>query len=286
MELLWRNGQVVMQSQTNRKSGTTTSNESNAAVLNKHDQLCWNSTNLIQDDEHVSWLHYPLDDPMGNEFGSNFLIDFADQVDASKHIKQLENERMYTKLNPFDANSGISSVHQKQHVVKHSTGPALTTIPMAPPKFLVPPCPKNLDLTRHVNLGSSVGGYVPKIRTDEFVNGDVREASTMTVGSSHCSSNHIGNDVSRTSRNGVINSSPAVLKDNNNNNRKFVPQGPKGKPDSPDPTMASSSGGSGSSFMISAGTNSHKRKSNNVDESEYQSEVCLILSPLSIYLTV
>ncbi|CAM8890936.1 unnamed protein product [Rhodiola kirilowii] len=281
VELLWRNGQVVMHSQTHRKSGASDPNEPKA--VHKHDQSsfkgsesCWNPSNLIQDDETVSWLHYPLDDPMENEFGSNLFIELADQVEANKHIKQFENEKMYTKLNPFDVNSVMPSVNQ-QPVAKYSAGPALTTIRMAPPKFPVPsvplPSPNNLDLTKHVNLGSSVGNIGTK-RTNELSIGDIREGSTMTVGSSHCSSNHIANEVSRTSRNGASNKniSPIVIKNNNNNNRKFVPHRPEGKPGSPDPTMTSSSGGSGSSFMISAGTNSHKRKASNIEESEFQSD--------------
>uniref|UniRef100_A0A7N0T2X0 Uncharacterized protein n=1 Tax=Kalanchoe fedtschenkoi TaxID=63787 RepID=A0A7N0T2X0_KALFE len=282
MELLWRNGQVVMHSQTHRKSGSTAPNDPMAAQ--KHDQSsfkgcesCWNPSNLIQDDETVSWLQYPLDDPLERESGSNLFIELADQVEANKHVKQFENDNIYSKLNPFEANNGMPSVHQ-QPVVKHSAGPAMATIPMAPrkiPMLSVPLSnPSTLNHTQHVNAGSSEVHFVAK-RTDNIAHGGIREGSTMTVGSSHCGSNLIANEVSRTSRNGVSNKniSPTVFK--NSSDRKNFPPKAKGQLDSPDPTMSSSSGGSGSSFMLSAGTttNSHKRKASNIEDYECQSDV-------------
>lgn len=65
MELLWQNGQVVMQSQNNKKvetqQPTTVNNHNNrsSTVLDDETTPC----NLyMHEDEMVSWLHYPSDD--------------------------------------------------------------------------------------------------------------------------------------------------------------------------------------------------------------------------------
>nr|XP_043635714.1 transcription factor PIF1-like isoform X2 [Erigeron canadensis] len=64
MELLWQNGQVVMQSQSqrpggNKKAETTSSREIRSSVMEDETTPC----NLfMQEDEMVSWLHYPSED--------------------------------------------------------------------------------------------------------------------------------------------------------------------------------------------------------------------------------
>ncbi|KAM0028247.1 putative transcription factor bHLH family [Helianthus debilis subsp. tardiflorus] len=64
MELLWQNGQVVMHNQnqrsvTNKKPETTSSREIRSGNIDDETTPC----NLfMQEDEMVSWLHYPTDD--------------------------------------------------------------------------------------------------------------------------------------------------------------------------------------------------------------------------------
>ncbi|KAJ0742376.1 putative transcription factor bHLH family [Helianthus annuus] len=64
MELLWQNGQVVMHNQnqrsvTNKKPETTSSREIRSGNIEDETTPC----NLfMQEDEMVSWLHYPTDD--------------------------------------------------------------------------------------------------------------------------------------------------------------------------------------------------------------------------------
>lgn len=78
-ELLWRNGQLVLNSQTNKKSNPI-ANESKQ--INKNDERqkeTGNSSGLMsQGDETVSWLQYPLEEEesIDKEFYSNFFGEF------------------------------------------------------------------------------------------------------------------------------------------------------------------------------------------------------------------
>ncbi|CAN1229370.1 Transcription factor PIF5 [Linum perenne] len=88
VELLWRDGQVVLQTQTPKR-------------INHHNVNNNPLSDLIQDDETVSWIHYPF--PDGNddtEFCSNVLSEFPEFPAASVH----------------DQNEGISKqTNQQQH---------------------------------------------------------------------------------------------------------------------------------------------------------------------------
>ncbi|KAF7833395.1 transcription factor PIF4-like isoform X1 [Senna tora] len=66
VELLWQNGQVVLNSQTHKKPVLRTNNGSYGNNL----------SNLFQEDETVSWIdQYPLEDPLERELCSSFLPD-------------------------------------------------------------------------------------------------------------------------------------------------------------------------------------------------------------------
>ncbi|KAK4796853.1 hypothetical protein SAY86_029179 [Trapa natans] len=79
MELIWQNGQVVMQSQTRGRPGLNhlgsqqlpKKSEANYHYQNTNGSYA-NSSTLIQDDETVSWINYPVDDPL-EEFCSPFF---------------------------------------------------------------------------------------------------------------------------------------------------------------------------------------------------------------------
>jgi len=149
-----------------------------------------------------------------------------------------------------------------------------------PPGFLFPEsAQQNHDLGGPVKvlnfsqLGSSSGQYGGK-ESDGLMQREVRECSVMTVGSSHCDSNQVPNDGVGTS--GV--SAGPVKGDF----QKVIPQSENGKTETLEPTVTSSSGGSGNSFgrtcRQSTGVNSQKRKERDAEVSECQSEVKLSFS--------
>ncbi|KAK9284423.1 hypothetical protein L1049_023595 [Liquidambar formosana] len=291
VELLWRNGQVVLHSQTHRKPGP---NPNESRPVQKHDQPTLRgsgshgySSNLDQYDETVSWIHYPLEDSLEKEFCSNFFMELpsSDPIEANKPIKQFEDD----KLIKFSASNSTNLVASSQQpVFKHSVGPEFPGNPMPPPRFQIPDSalqnPNSGGFGKVVNfsqfsvggdLGSSNGQFRGK-EPENVAQGEVKECSVMTIGSSHCGSNQVGNELSRVSSSncaGTTGLSSGPVKDNA---CKIMPQCERGQTEMLEPTGTSSSGGSGSSFgrtcKQSTGINSHKRKGKYAEDSECQSE--------------
>ncbi|XP_050381619.1 transcription factor PIF4-like [Argentina anserina] len=297
VELLWRNGQVVLQSQTNRKSGL---NPNESRQVQKHDQIrvggfCGNSGNMIHDEDTVSMIQYPLEDSFDKDFCSHFFSEMpsCDTLDLEKPIKQFGEEK-FVKFDASNANHLVSSAPQTN--VKSSTGVAYPENPMPPPRFQISnPTEKNQNLGglgRVVNFSQfstlgkgDIGSSRKQLRGNEpekLNKAEVRECSMMTVGSSYSGSNQVPNDfdVSRASSNGDgttgFSNGPLY-----NNVQKMMPLSEGGMTETLDPTLTSSSGGSGSSFgrgKQSNVVNSNKRKGRDAEDSECQSEAAEIES--------
>lgn len=299
VELLWRNGQVVLQSQKAKKPSLIANEvrqfQKQNQPLYRSNVSCGNSSNLIQDDETVSWIQDPLDDSFEKEFCSNFFSELppADPIEIVKQpIKHFQDDKQ-TRFGAFDTATHVTFGNSLK---KNSKPPAaLAEIPMntmPPPRFQFPDSTRQAkdlgDLGKLVNfsqvpvplkgdLGSSNGGR----ECGNLIQGEGRDCSAMTVGSSHCGSNQVPNpndlDVSRVSTSGFGNAglSAGLSKEDN---RKMVAQGERDKIETMDPTATSSSGGSGSSMDRSrtigqsTGGNSNKRKGRDGEESECQSE--------------
>ncbi|XP_009602219.1 transcription factor PIF4 [Nicotiana tabacum] len=245
VELLWRNGEVVLHSQTHKKQPGYDPNE--CRQFNKHDQQtirdvvsCGNHTNLIQDDETISWLNCPIDESFEKEFCSPFLSEIStNPIEVDKSIRQSEDNKAF-KFDTLEINN----------VFPHSHHSGFDPNPMPPPRF-------------H-NTGSAKQH-------------NVKEGSVMTVGSSHCGSNQVAidADTSRFSSSANIGLSAAMITDYTG---KVSPQSDTMDRDTFEPANTSSSGGSGSSYArtcnLSAATNSqsHKRKSRDGEEPECQSK--------------
>lgn len=303
VEILWKNGQVVLQSQKPKKTSLM-SNE--VRQFQKQNQPIYrsnvssgNSSNLIQDDETVSWIQDPLDDSFEKEFCSNFFDELspADPIEIVKQpIKHFQDDK-HTRFGAFDTTTTTTQVtfgNSPKPNLKPSA--ALVEFPtnatMPPPRFQFPDSTRQTkdlgDLGNMMNfsqvhvplkgdLGSSNGGR----ECGNLIQGEGRDCSAMTVGSSHCGSNQVPNpndlDASRVSTSGFGNAclSAGLSKEDY---RKMVPQGERSKTETMDPTATSSSGGSGSSMDRSrtigqsTGGNSNKRKGRDREESECQSE--------------
>ncbi|KAM0956096.1 hypothetical protein ACFX2A_024914 [Malus domestica] len=292
VELLWRNGQVVLNSQTHRKPSLNPNDQ--PRQVQKHDQqsirsggLYGNSGSLIQDDDAVSLIHYPLEDSFDKEFCSHFFSELhsCGPIELDKPIKQFEGDK-------FDASdTGRLVSNSPQPNVKSSAGVEYPANPMPPPRYhcinSTDQPNQNRGLGKIVNFaqfatpgklsaGSSRGQLGGK-EAGDLAQAEVRECSVMTVGSSYAGSNQVLNelDVSRASSNcdGTTGLSAGHFYDNVH---KIMPQSETGKTDTLDPTLTSSSGGSGSSFgrggKQSNVVNSNKRKVRDAEDSECQSE--------------
>nr|ALI87042.1 phytochrome interacting factor 5-like protein [Catharanthus roseus] len=276
VELLWENGQVVLHSQTHRKSGpagvpdhpfdssTRQLNNNNNSNNKQATTSCGNPTaTLIQDNDTVSWIHCQVDDPFDKEFSSNFLPVIplpTPQLEDPPHKQQIQHCRTHPSTN-FGPN------------------------PLPAPRFQsdsnnvrggVSKCP---NVLLKADLGSSNSGPRP---SSHMIIGEVREYSMRTVGSSHCGSNQVAMDAdtSRASSCGIGNndlSAAAVVKDYEG---KLGSQNyERGERETHELANTSSSGGSGTSFgRTCTATDSLKRKSRDAEDSECQSEAAVLES--------
>ncbi|KAJ4976196.1 hypothetical protein NE237_001302 [Protea cynaroides] len=293
VELLWRNGQVVLQSQTNRKPGLI-ANESRQ--VQKTDQSMFkgigsfgNSSNLIQEDE-TSWIQFPLEDSLEKEF-SDFLYELpiTNPPEVYKPAKQFEADK-YVKFGVTEENNApvsSSALRSPEPTFKHSHDPSLSENSMPPPRLQVPPSTQqdpnlgeiggivnfsHFSKPIKTNLGPSKGLIVKKA-AHNVIRGEVGDSSAMTIGSSHCSSNQIANETDSSNGVGVTGMLPRPVKEDA---KKVFAQCERAQTVALEQTVTSSSCGSGSSFgragKQSTSTPSNKRKARDADESEYQSE--------------
>ncbi|KAJ6709070.1 TRANSCRIPTION FACTOR PIF5 [Salix koriyanagi] len=281
VELLWRNGQVVLHSQTQRKPSPHVQKHDSPTVTGYGSTL--NSSHLIQDDETVSWIHDPLEDSFEKEFCSNFFSELPPPLSD-----QISSEEKSAK---FDASK---TSHQQQQQLNNNKHPVVLEFsgnPMPPPRIQV-------QEQNH----TSVGGFGKAVNVNlsqfsaplkvgdfrssspqfggqwsgDFSQGEARECSVVTVGSS----NQISRDsfLSRASGDATGTSTGLSAGPSIDDPRKVISQSERGKADQTlDPTVTSSSGGSGSSFgrtckQSAVPGRSLKRKTMHAEESECLSE--------------
>ncbi|XP_044494365.1 transcription factor PIF4-like isoform X2 [Mangifera indica] len=286
VELLWQNGQVVLNSQTYRKPSLNPNEFRQVQKQTLRERGSYgNSSNLIQDDETISWIQYPLEDSFEKDV-SNFFSELSpSRMEAGKNTIRFGDE----KLVKFGA-SGVATNSQPTNVT-NPVFPGMNRNAMPPPRFefhdaaqkdknlggfgeVVNICQTTAPLKGEQRYSN--GQFVHK-GTGTMTNGEVRDPSMMTVGTSHCGSNQVAYDldISRASSNGAGTTgiSPGNL---NTDVQRVISQSERGKAETLEPTVTSSSGGSGSSFnrtsKQSTGVISHKRKSRDAGESECQSD--------------
>ncbi|XP_058101717.1 transcription factor PIF4-like isoform X2 [Magnolia sinica] len=298
VELLWRNGQVVLNSQTQRKP-MPTSNESKQ--VHRPDQpikgggSLGNPSSFIQEDETASWLQYPLDESLEKEFCSDFFYEMptVDSIGADKLSKEVPTEGV--REPKFDTGEEtnvfvMSGAARSQPVIKQYNNLQFVENVMPPPRSqgnnsaLQTPGLNGGQIVNfsHFSRPIKAGLGPPNVPFGEkgpsnVIQGEVGDSSIMTIGSSHCGSNHVQNeaDLSRASSSGVGGKdvfAGAVKEDV----RKTFLQNERGQTDTLEPTVTSSSGRSGGSLgrmaKETASNHSHKRKGRDAEESECQSE--------------
>ena len=306
VELLWQNGQVVLNSQTHRKPVV---NSFDSRQVQKSFQSTLrtsepfgNSSNLIQEDETVSWIQYPIEDPFEQELCSNLLPELPPcDVESYRQIRQFE-EGKFSKLDDASRAPNVT-VSSKSPNMKPSSIQEFSGVPMPAPRFHASDSSQKIDdfggslkvlnfshfsAPPNVSSASAKANFRGKVAGNMSKN-EVRECSGMTVGSSHCGSNNIPQDpdVSRASSNGgvwatTLSTEPEAFRDDV---QRTVPQREKGKSEMLEPNMTSSSGGSDSSLgktcSLPTRNRSQKRKGIDAEESEEQSEV---KPPFSVYI--
>ncbi|KAJ8543427.1 hypothetical protein K7X08_005950 [Anisodus acutangulus] len=281
VELLWRNGEVVLHSQTHKK-------QPGYDQFNKHDQQTirvagsyGNQTNLIEDDETVSWLNCPIDDSFDKEFCSPFLSEISTTpLEADKSIRQSDDNNEVFKIDPLEIN----------HVLPQQHHSVFDPNPMPPPRFHNFGSAQQQQQHKGVNFPPPVrssnvqlGGKLPEstfLRLDAQTiaqNYRMLQGSVMTVGSSHCGSNQVAidADTSRFSSSANRGLSAAMITDYTG---KVSPQSDTMDQDTFEPANTSSSGGSGSSYARTCNqstvtnSQSHKRKNRDGEKPECQSK--------------
>ncbi|KAL1189757.1 Transcription factor PIF5 [Cardamine amara subsp. amara] len=100
VELLWRDGQVVLQSQARRESSVPvqthkqdTLRKTNNTYLDNQETVPKPNNNFLEDQETVSWIQYPPDDvvdPFESEFSSHFFSSI-DNLDGPQKPRTIED---------------------------------------------------------------------------------------------------------------------------------------------------------------------------------------------------
>ncbi|GAA0149122.1 hypothetical protein Leryth_017062 [Lithospermum erythrorhizon] len=255
VELLWQDGHVILHSQnhTNKK------NENDDQTMMRRES--GTPSNLIQENENMSsWLHNsgPIDDdPFEKEFCSNFsMSEFH-----SSNLIQTNNQFELNKICKFPNN----------HVVPNSQHSCMGPNPLPPPKYF----PNSTKMKARIKNNGTTPPSNGQLKITKGINkAAAPTVAAMTVGSSHCGSNHVA-DKSRVSD--IKNNHIVVGTKENYDVGKLSPQSDKETVEKAANT--SSSGGSGSSFGVrttynqSTTTNSHKRKDrDDAEDSESPSE--------------
>ncbi|RWR88702.1 transcription factor PIF4-like protein isoform X2 [Cinnamomum micranthum f. kanehirae] len=284
-ELLWQNGQVVLNNQTHRKP-ISTSYESKQ--VHKADQPLkgsvpfGNLNSMIQEDETASWLQYALDDSMEKDFFSDFSYEIpnVDLIKSEKTSKEAASGAKNTKLASAEEAHVLvsSSTERSQPVVKQCNNLHSGKNVIPPPKLHIvnsTTCP-TLDGGRIINSPNFSMPVKANLGSMNELHRDVEECSIMPMASSHCGSNQVHNEpnFSQVSSNGV---SPMKIYagDVKEDVRKMFSQNERGQTETIEMTLTSSSGGSRESDRMekqTGGNQSHKRKERDADESECQSE--------------
>ncbi|XP_027064137.1 transcription factor PIF4 isoform X1 [Coffea arabica] len=289
VELLWENGQIVLHPQSHHhhhpKPGTADQQENQSRQVDKHNHdqsvsrgstgggSCQNQvTSLIQDTETVSWI----DDPFDKEFTSDFLSEFP----ISNPVEQGPHED--DKFKKFGIsqdlhNHPVQLPNDKPSDVINSLPPGFHNFDSAQPNHSHLPRAANAPLSAKADLRSSSDGV-----SNRTLGGEAREySSAKTVGTSHCGSNLVVNDTdtSRVSSGGIANHrgfSGAMAKDHRVGKMSSQSDGLQTDQTEETAITSSSSDGSETSFgrtcNQSTGTNSHKRKSRDAEDSECQSK--------------
>ncbi|KAK4743660.1 hypothetical protein SAY87_009972 [Trapa incisa] len=284
VELLWHNGQVVMQSQNPRRPGSN--HLESGHVPEKHgtthhqqnpvqgdggvDHSNINSSILIQGCETAPWIQYPIEDSFEKEFCSPFFTELPSPC-------------------PLETDKPITAVPNQQSNGEHSFGHESSRENHILPPLV--PFPGSAIQQNHVQTKvANFSQFFRPIKGDlrhsnDHIGGagDAREVSGMTVGSSHCGSNQVvlnDPDFSRLSSNGT--GTMGFFPENNI--PRVVPQAEGKKTEIIEPAVTSSSDGSGSSFggtqKNSVNTHNLKRKGQDVEDSEDQSEAAELESSL------
>ncbi|KAK1325321.1 Transcription factor PIF4 [Acorus calamus] len=258
IELLWRNGHVVMQSQTHRKPIV-------APIETKQPSKCINgssgsSNHQIESVDTPSWLNYTLADPLEKDFCSDFFYEMPISDPISSSIKS-------TKFRiPEETNTLNNSVF------KQPTTPHFKDNPMPPP--VVKACDgipnfSHFSRMNKVDLGSS--------NRENFIRGEVGESSVMTVGSSRCDSNQVQCGLMpshlMSDSGGTKNTFSGTAKEDAS---EMQSPSERSHAEMLEPTVTSSSGGSGASLgrlgKLTTSNGCQKRKVRDGDESEWHSE--------------
>ncbi|XP_072956986.1 transcription factor PHYTOCHROME INTERACTING FACTOR-LIKE 13-like [Typha angustifolia] len=283
IELLWRDGHVVMQSQTHRKSLSAINDFRQAqkpeSVVLKSGVTQGNTRDLTQEDETVSWFQYPFDDSLEKDIFSEFFFEMP-AVEAAGTDKMMKDVPVQDdRCSKFGKTiEGVSpSASQQSNLFQEKV--------MPPPKSHVigsiqdPPSLQNncfinfpqFSRPERAHLGSSNKKLEEKRLANKIPVG-VGESSTMTVVSSICGSNQVqiqaGPSNTSSDGTGVVGTK---LKED------LQPKLFSGKEQRvTHEATVTSSGGSGCSFgrtrQQSTNTQSNKRKGRDTEESESQSE--------------
>lgn len=171
VELLWRNGHVVMHSQTHRRA--TANNKTDQ--FQKQEPSLGNSSSSIQEAETLPWFQYPLDDLFERELYSEFF----ENMDTDKTSKDLiAEEQCHNGSTPCALKQSTIPSSQEQHIMPL---PALHCLSSTPQSSCLdngggPPRKAVAAESTRITAGSSICGS-NQIRANSLNNDEARNVT-------------------------------------------------------------------------------------------------------------
>ncbi|KAJ8506663.1 hypothetical protein OPV22_007549 [Ensete ventricosum] len=285
VELLWRNGHVVMHSQTHRRTPVGEFKQApKPDAVQKYEQSLGDSSNLIHEAEAASWFQFPLDDSFEKELCSEFFpeITGADAVASDKISKDFvaEEEDRYLTFSSTDDGTAFTAPAPKQS----THHPQDDTMP--PPRSHVMGCTPQSSSLENSNSGVlNFPHFSKQVKAADLGHrgsgsnskAGAQESSMMTVGSSACGSNQI--QAQTDPSNNISNDAADIVtgpREGTGTGTRLLSERMQSKK-AHEGTVTSSSGGSGCSYGRTAQQNASnhsykRRKARDVEESGCQSE--------------
>ncbi|CAH2063593.1 unnamed protein product [Thlaspi arvense] len=146
VELLWRDGQVVLQSQARREPSVQVQTQKHDQTLRKPNNTFLdnretvrkpNNTTVLEDQETVSWIQYPPEDvvdPFESEFSSHFFtsIDHLDGQEKPRATEETVKNEAQKVMAPPKFRSSVLTVGPSHCASNQSTNDhQVTTLPVS-----------------------------------------------------------------------------------------------------------------------------------------------------------
>nr|WQQ41797.1 bHLH55 protein [Camellia japonica] len=119
VELVWENGQIMMQGQSSRARRNFTNNFQSQTP--KHREVQLGEMGLEQDDDMVPWLSYPIDDSLQHDYCSELLPELSGVT-----VNELSSQNSFASMDK--RNSGNQTIRGSHLSLEQANAPKVSSL--------------------------------------------------------------------------------------------------------------------------------------------------------------